>query len=485
MSWRAELRKPGLAVRLRRRLLFGGARNSRARRYLQAAGGGMALIWGLSVGYLLLAPRSYTSGFVFILPGTGAGSSLNLQNLGQAVSTSASAFSSAEFSPTQNYRRMLLSHRVLGETANRLDIPFERFPTPRVELADQTKLITVAIPGPSAEAAEARAATLHEVFLGVLDLLRRQEIETRDLAYREMLAGFQAQLDAARQRLIEHQAATGLVSLDQYSTIVAAVERLRDQRREVSARLEQGRGTTNQLVRMLGSTAEQANAALLLRADPIAQELLGLLAKQEGELATLVGIRGQGNPRVVDLNAERASTLRRLSERVQEVTGERPANVLRLRDLSLREERAGLFQRLVGAMADNAGLEDMQRQLEMQIDSEQARTLALSDDASHLDELRRDVQVAEAVFSSALARLDTSRSDIFASYPMLQTLEAPGRPSKPSSPLAILAVAGGMGANFFLFLALGLTWLRAALLQRILRNESSSSPSPAPGAGMF
>ncbi len=474
---------PGWGARLRRRLVLGGERRGRAARYLITLGIGLSVIWGLSAAYLLLAPRSYTGSFVFVLPGTGAGSSLNLESIGQAVSTSASAFSSPDFSPTQNYRRMLLSRRVLNDTAARLGMPEDGFPTPRVDLADQAKLISVSVTARDPALAQARAQALHDTFLGVLNQLRREEIETRDLAYRETLAGYQTRLDESRQRLITHQGETGLVSLDQYGTIVAAVERLREQLREVNARLAQARATADRLVEVLGSTPELANAALLLRADPIAQELLSQLARQEAELSILTGIRAQGNPRVQDLTAERGSTLRRLGERLGEVTGQRPANLLRLRDLGLRDERARLFERLVGGMADLGGLEGAQRQLLTQITAEQERSVRLASQASRLDELRRDVQVAEAVFSSALARLDTSRSDIFASYPMLQTLEAPREPRRPSSPLPILALAGGVGASFFLLLAMGLTWLRAALLSKILRSESSSSPSPEPGSG--
>ncbi len=88
-----------------------------------------------------------------------------------------------------------------------------------------------------------------------------------------------------------------------------------------------------------------------------------------------------------------------------------------------------------------------------------------------LDDLKRDVQVAEAVFSSALARTDTSKSDYFASYPMVQTLEAPEVPQKPSAPLPLLAVAGGIAATILIIAALVLTWIRTALLQRILKSD--------------
>lgn len=304
--------------------MLGGRRDGRLLRYAVAFLLWLGLIWGLAAAYLLVVPRSYTAAFVFVLPGTGAGSSLNLESIGQAVSTSASAFSSPDFSPTQNYRRMLLSRRVLNDTAARLGMPEDSFPTPRVDLADQAKLISISVVAREPQLAQARAEALQETFLAILNELRREEIETRDLAYRDTMRGYQDRLDRSRQALIAHQGETGLVSLDQYGTIVAAVERLREQLREVNARLAQARAGSDRLVEVLGASPDLANSALLLRADPIAQELLGLLARQEAELSTLTGIRAAGNPRVQDLGAERASTLRRLAERVAEVGEDRP-----------------------------------------------------------------------------------------------------------------------------------------------------------------
>ena len=112
----------------------------------------------------------------------------------------------------------------------------------------------------------------------------------------------------------------------------------------------------------------------------------------------------------------------------------------------------------------------MRSKLAEQIDTEHARVMTLAPQASHLDDLKRDVQVAEAVFSSALARTDTSKSDYFASHPMVQTLEAPEVPHAPSAPLPVLAVAGGLGATILIIAALVLTWIRTALLQRILKS---------------
>jgi uncharacterized protein involved in exopolysaccharide biosynthesis len=259
-------------------------------------------------------------------------------------------------------------------------------------------------------------------------------------------------------------------STDQYGTIVASVERLRDQLRDVDAKLAHMRAGVAELTRLLDTSVEMANFAMLLRADPQFQALLDQLAKEDAELATLTGIRGQNNPRVVDLQAERSSTAARITTRIADLTGVRRQDVLKMRDLSIRDERARLFERLIGQIADTEAMAAMRTQLKSQLQVEQARVLSLSEPASRLDDLKRDVQVADAVFSSALARIDTSKSDFFASYPIVQTLEAPETPLRPSSPLPLFAIAGGFAASLFILAALVLTWLRTALLQRILKN---------------
>ncbi len=455
---------------LYRRIVHGGRMDSRRRRYLFTALIGLVAAWGASMAYLLLSAPSYTSAFVFVLPGTGAGTSMNLDRIGQATTTSSSAFASPELSPTENYRKMLLSHRLLAAASKSLDEEVERFPLPKVALADQTKLITVSMVGRTPDQAYQRANTVRAAFLTMLDQLRADEIQMRESTYRTMLAGYKTSLDGARQRLINHEATSGLTSLEQYGTIVAAVERLRDQVRDVDAKLAHMRAGVTELSRLLGTTVELANVAMVLRADPSFQALLEQLAKQDTELAMLSGIRGDANPRLVDLKAERAGTLTKLNARAQDLTGVKRQDVTAIRDLSIRDERARLFERLIGQIADTEAMSAMRERMTAQIATEQARVLALAPAASHLDDLKRDVQVAEAVFSSALARIDTSKADFFASYPMIQTLDPPLMPRRPSSPVPVLAVAGGLGASFFIIAALVLTWLRIGLLQRILKS---------------
>ncbi len=454
-----------------RRAAYGGRRDSRLGRYVVAASCGIAAAWVLAGAYLAVSPKTYTSTLILVLPGTGAGSSLNLESIGSASSNSASAYSSPDLSPTENYRKILLSHRLLNAAAVQAGDDPDHFPLPKVELADQTKLISVSITGRSAEQATERAEAIRLVFIQLLDRLRQDELHQRDATYQSILQGYNKQLHAQRQLLIEHQARTGLVTVEQYSSIVANVEHLRQQQHDTETKLSQGSATIDELTRLLNTTPELASRAMVLRADPVFQTLLDTLAKQESDLATLSGIHGQTNPHLQDAQAERDSVLGRLVARGMMLTGLSRANVLKLRDISLRDERARLFERLVNQVADVGGLTAVLKELTAQIATEQARVLRLAPDASRLENLTRDVQVAQAVFTSALARIDTNKSDYFASYPMVQTFEAPLTPTKPSSPLPILAIGGGVGTTFLILAALVLSWLRIALLQKILKRS--------------
>ena len=471
--------------RLLRRIARGGRLETRSRRYLAIAVLSLAVIWVGAIAYYVAAPRSYTSRFVFILPGTGSGSSINLDSLGTATTTSSSPFSSPDMSPTENYRKMLLSDKVQDLAAAAAGELPDHFPPAKIELSEQTKLITVKSTAPTGPQALVRAEALRSSFLGMLNMLRADEINAREISSRSLVEGYKARLDEVRQKMIAQQARTGLVSAEQYGAIVGQLTHLDEQLRDVQARLAQARAGSAKLAALLGITAEQATAAMVLRADPLFQALLDQSAKQDTEMAALSGTRGQNNPRVVDLQAERAGVVSRLITRGEELSGLKRGDVMKLRDLSVRDERARLFERLVSSVTDSEALAALQVQLDVQIVAEHARVVSLAPDVSLLDDLKRDVQVAETVFSSALARIDTSKADFFASYPMVQTFERPTLPLSPSSPQKAIAFGGAVAGSLFLLMAMVLTWLRTALLQKMLKKNSSSAPLPEPGFGML
>jgi uncharacterized protein involved in exopolysaccharide biosynthesis len=96
-------------------------------------------------------------------------------------------------------------------------------------------------------------------------------------------------------------------------------------------------------------------------------------------------------------------------------------------------------------------------------------------DAANLSDLKRSHQIAEAIFSSALAKLDTSRLDIYATYPLTQLLTEPGSTIKRDK-LHIKLMIAALILVFGLFtLAVSLRRLRHNLLKEKDNNALNSA----------
>ena len=102
----------------------------RYRRYILAIAPALLLVWGLTFAYLAFAPVRYTSETTLILPGSGVGGSLNLNEIGQATAVTSSAFAGTTLSPTENYKRLLMADITLRRAAAALGEDGDTFPEP-------------------------------------------------------------------------------------------------------------------------------------------------------------------------------------------------------------------------------------------------------------------------------------------------------------------------------------------------------------------
>jgi uncharacterized protein involved in exopolysaccharide biosynthesis len=152
-----------------------------------------------------------------------------------------------------------------------------------------------------------------------------------------------------------------------------------------------------------------------------------------------------------------------------------PEAVLSQLDLSPIGQRAELLSRLVAAESERAALAAERAALSAQAEEARQRVEGLIDAAAELEALQRDYSVAEAVFASGMARADTARSDIYVSYPLVQTLEDPSLPGEPSSPGRVLSIAAGVAASVLLLFALVLGWIRGALIGRLLARPEGGA----------
>jgi uncharacterized protein involved in exopolysaccharide biosynthesis len=121
--------------------------------------------------------------------------------------------------------------------------------------------------------------------------------------------------------------------------------------------------------------------------------------------------------------------------------------------------RESLFQALIDAQAENRGLQSQAQETNQQITLLEKRLSALSQKETTFEALKRDLQVAEAVFSSTLANLDITRSNAFGSYPLLQMIAEPNLSTVPTSPKKDVALAGAGAASLFVTTGILTLWL--------------------------
>lgn len=472
----ALVRPPQKQLTLRR-MLWGGRPTDLGRlpRYMSGVLMGCALIWAPIVGYVQTAPLSFTSEFTLILPGAGAAASVNLSEIGQASSFASSPYASPSVSPTETYKRLLGADRILRRAADAMDLSAEAFGTPRTELVDQTGLIRVKISGPSSAGAQRRGTALLAAFFAELGALRADERRQREASGAGAIAEFRASVLATREEIERLQRDTGLITVDQYGQLVAETDALRARHRDLATDLSERAATVAALSAALSITPRLAAATLKLHADTEFTALIDDMAAKSAALSEASGAFGPNHPRVAKARKGQAAARSAARARAAALTG-LPGAMLDQLDLAPIGGRAALLARLVEADAARAGLAAETAELARRLGADDARVAALLGPAAQLEDLQRDFQVAEAVFASALARAETSKSDVYASYPLVQVLETPSHPSAPTSPRRRLALAAGGAATFMVLVGSGLAWARRPLLARLLAEPESARP---------
>ncbi len=458
-----------------RRILMGGGIGDLGRfpRYLAFALMGSAMIWAPITGYLKNAPVSFRSQTSLILPGSGASASMNLNGIGQASSYANSAFSSNSVSPTETYKRLIGADRILAAAAAAMDLSRKEFGKPRIDLVDQTSLIHVEITGSSAEDAQARGDALLAAFFAELDALRSDEQETREDSGLAAIEDYRVSVSATRQDIAALQQETGLLSADQYAAIVESTRVLEIRVEDLAATLNEKSESVSALESSLGLPATAAAATLKLYADAQFTALTEEVALHAAALAQVRSLYGEAHPKVRDARAAYQTTVDAALGQAAVVTGISTDELSGL-DLAPAGARAELLSELVKRDAERSGVAEQHATLSAQLSDEQTMLYALAPSAARLQDLQRDFSVAEAVFASAIARAQSTKSDVYASYPLVQVLENPSLPDRPSSPNRKLAIAAGVAATLMLLIGLIMGWVRSALIRRIISTPDTA-----------
>ncbi|MTJ10456.1 MULTISPECIES: GumC family protein [unclassified Anabaena] len=438
-------------------------------RYLILSALGNTLIWGASLQYLKVTQPTYTSEWGLILSSGSLGVSVNLPGIGQASSSTGSALGSSTYDPRANLEYIFTSDRVLKAAAAIAKIPADKFPKPRIKLLNNTTIMLFEVTGKSPEEARDKSLALYQAIVSHINVLRNGEISQRGKPSQEILLSAQHKLEEAQKRLSEYKIRSGLSFPDQVGNLSTNIEQLRRLRAETNAQEQMTNKRMQQLSEDLGLSPVEAATAFLLHVDQIFQQNLKDYSEATTTLEVLITKFGVNHPQVIKETKRQDASWVALLQRGEYLSG-KPLTPNTLNRLALAVNGSGrdtLFQSLVTYQSDQKGLKAQVQGLDTAIAQLEKRLDNLSQKQSILENLKRDQQIAEAVFASTLTKLDLGQGDVFSTYPLIQMAMEPSLPDEPTAPKKNFILAGAVIGSVFSTLGLGLLWIRKPWIEKL------------------
>lgn len=428
----------------------------------------LAVVWTPVGIFLVVKPDTYTSSWVLILPGAAKGHAISLDSVGQANATASSPYSSLAVDPKVNYKAVATSKAVLSSAAARLELTPEEFGKPRIKLVDQTATMEFSLSAGDPVAAYNKSQALYCALRKELERLRSDELARREEAVNDMLQGFSDKLRQAQQSMLDYQRASEIVSVEQFAELTVNLERLRNQINELEARRANLVGSLEALRKALRINPADAASILDLQRDALFGELAGAWSEASASLTINRARWARKHHLVVGAEEDERELRQALVGRARQIAPRLELSNQRLVVIGTADK--ALYQQLLELAVQRQGIEQQLAALRRGFDQQKALLDRSTTDASNLEDLKRKQQVATAVFTTALAKLDIGKSDRFASYPMVQLLAKPVLPDRPDRMAAILAVLGGTAGSLLVLIGLSLLWIRKSYLRKIMQS---------------
>ncbi|RXF03489.1 hypothetical protein [Pseudoalteromonas sp. PS5] len=423
----------------------------------------------LLVLFYLQQPPKYSSDLDMVLPGTGANSNVSLDEVGQVVSSTSAPFGKG-YNPRVNYKEMLMSRNLLESAAMSLNMDLKSFGRPKVRLTEQTSILNVEISASSAKLAEQKAWALFDALQEQLKFLRADEVSRRDESIKAVLDQYRERLNIARNNITDFQQRSLLVSKDQLTQHIATLANLKEQIVITKAEIGRSEYYVTQLSVDLGVSPSMAGQAFALQSDGEFRAYLSELTESSSQLSEYRSRWDEGHPKVKAERARFEQSKQALRARSEGLIGPHAAHAFQTMDLESNPNRAQLFADLISAFAAKKGIEAKRSELEnsAQLLSEKIKIYAR--EAAELDRLEREFDLAEAVFTSAAARLEASKADVFASYPVIQLMTPPSLAINSTSPKKSIAIAAALAAMIFLTMGMLMVNKRREIVSAILQK---------------
>ncbi len=437
------------------------------------------LLWGLlSYGLICVMVLVYlgrepvfSSNMALVLPGSGSSSSFQIDNVGQAKSDTKSPFAGASFNPRVNYKEMLKSREVIAHAAEHLNMSEKGFGQPKIKLTEQTSIIEVQVKAGNGAMAKEKAWALYNAFQMHLDALRADEALRRDQSVMSVLAQYQDRLHQTRESLVRFQEQSLLIDEMQVTQMMSTLTQVRSEMLFAEAERNRQQNFVNQLSFDLGVSPGLAGQAFSLQTDTQFRSLLKELDHSAQQYSEYRSTWGKNHPKVKASQKRLEFAQQATFDRSATLLGSVNAKVLHTVNLDNSPDRSRLFGQLLDAYASLQGTDARITELEASASLLDDKLRILARESKELEALKREYDLAEAVYTSAAARLEAGKADVFASYPVIQLLTSPNTPIQQTSPSTMVAVAGGLAGFFFVTVALLIIWQRGYLIARLLQHS--------------
>ncbi|MCG9893334.1 MAG: response regulator [Thermosynechococcaceae cyanobacterium MS004] len=445
---------------------------NRWKRYLLLGLALNAFLWMAALAAVRFKRPVYTSTWTLDLPASRSDTFLEVPGVGRAAETNVSPYSNIMVAdPRANYKDLINTSEVLRAAAGIAKVPTNEFMAPRVEVVPNTTLIKLSANGKSPRDAYQKAIAVQTAFNQKVDALRQQELVQQNKTLKVALDASSDRLKQAQQRLSSYKVQSGLDSGDQLRDLSVNIEALRRQRAETAGQAEDSAKQLSQLSASLGLSPQQAGDAFVLQSDAIFQQYLLGYSKTSADLTTLESAYSSDHPTTVDKAEEKAAARAQLFKRGEQLLGH-PMSEATLQQINVSNgissdtQRSNLFQQLITLKGKEAGARGQMNALDSQIRQLEAQMTTMSKKKSILVNLERDVQIAEAIFTSTLGKLDLTKSSYSVAYPEVLLRTRPSIPRLPSSPRVVPILLGTFLSSVLVSAGLAALWLRDRRIQR-------------------
>ena len=465
----------------------GSAKLSSAKRNPQklAYGGiwllGNLAIWTLSLLYLKFAPPSYTSSWMVALPGTASSTSVDLPEIGRTSSQNQSPFSNTSSDPRENYKLLANSNGVVNSAAEKLKMTPAEFGQPKVSIIDNSTLIELAMEGDTPQESKTKAIAVQQAFQAQLNRLKNIQSTEPDPNTLKTIDNAKQRLDKAREQLAVFRENSGLNSHAQLENSANSIEQMRIELSQLATQQQRVKGKSEQLLAELKLSPAQAQDALALHGDGLFGQYLDRYNQIRTELVDSETKYLSSHPLMITKQEEIEQSEAALVRRATAVLG-RTVSIDLFAQLGLNNndsqnssQKENIIASLTDLQGDERGLQQQSAELKRQMTQLQAVQKERSRSGSELDRLKKNVQIAEAVYSSALSQLEINLSNTADIYPPVSVLTPPDLPQKPSSPQTLPVLIGSSLGSFFLTTALASAYWRTRRDRQIYIGDDDSS----------